>query len=108
MASSLRSVATSAVSHASAYLKEAGTAGSKPASGVGVSTDSATQQTPRRVAWLLGEIGDGRDFYNRAEAQIAVFEYIEDFYNGRRRHSAINYRSPREHEALYNLGNKTS
>lgn len=57
---------------------------------------------------LKNEIGDGRDFYNRAQAQMAVFEYIEDFYNGRRRHSAINYRSPREHEALYNLENKTS
>ena len=57
---------------------------------------------------LKNELGDGQDFYNRAEAQTAVFEYIEDFYNGRRRHSAINYRSPREHEALYFLGDKTS
>jgi len=50
---------------------------------------------------LKNELGDGRDFYTRAEAQMAVFEYIEDYYSGRRRHSAINYRSPREHEALY-------
>lgn len=56
---------------------------------------------------LKNELGDGKDFYNRAQAQMAVFEYIEDFYNGRRRHSAIHYRSPREHEELYNLGDKT-
>jgi transposase InsO family protein len=30
-----------------------------------------------------------------------VFEYIELFYNGVRRHSANNYKSPKQHEVDY-------
>ena len=36
---------------------------------------------------------------NKDEAYASVFEYIELFYNGVRRHSAINYKSPKQHEA---------
>ena len=36
---------------------------------------------------------------SRAEARTAVFDYIEAFYNGRRRHSALGYVSPVEHES---------
>ena len=35
------------------------------------------------------------------EAYSSVFEYIEMFYNRVRRHSAINYRSPIQHEQAY-------
>jgi len=35
----------------------------------------------------------------RAEARRAVFEYIEVFYNRRRRHSSLNYLSPASYEA---------
>ncbi|MDP2345981.1 MAG: IS3 family transposase, partial [Deltaproteobacteria bacterium] len=31
----------------------------------------------------------------------AIFDYIEVFYNRRRRHSTINYKTPAEHEAQY-------
>jgi transposase InsO family protein len=41
------------------------------------------------------------DFETRAAARQAVFEYIEVFYNRRRRHSSIDYRFPIEHEDLY-------
>lgn len=34
----------------------------------------------------------------RAAARQAIFEYIEVFYNRRRRHSSLGYRSPAEHE----------
>ena len=37
-------------------------------------------------------------FRTRAEAQAAVFEYIEVFYNRKRMHSAIGYMSPAEFE----------
>lgn len=38
------------------------------------------------------------DYYTRAQARIALFEYIELFYNRKRRHSSINYLSPIEYE----------
>jgi putative transposase len=34
----------------------------------------------------------------QAEARRAVFEYLETFYNRRRRHSALGYLSPAEYE----------
>jgi putative transposase len=33
-----------------------------------------------------------------AEARMAVFDYVEGFYNPRRRHSALAYLSPAEYE----------
>ena len=38
-------------------------------------------------------------FRTRAEARAAVFEYIEIFYNRRRLHSAVGYRTPAEARA---------
>jgi transposase InsO family protein len=32
--------------------------------------------------------------------RVAVFEYIETFYNSRRRHSALGYLSPMEYEEV--------
>ena len=37
-----------------------------------------------------------RRFKTRAEAQLAIFEYIEVFYNRQRLHSALGYRTPQE------------
>lgn len=37
-------------------------------------------------------------FRNRTEARMAVFDYIEGFYNPKRRHSAIDYLSPLDYE----------
>jgi transposase InsO family protein len=34
----------------------------------------------------------------RQQAQTAIFTYIESFYNRRRRHSTLDYRSPAEFE----------
>lgn len=41
-----------------------------------------------------------RRFVSREEATAAVVEYIESFYNCRRRHSALGYLSPAEYEAV--------
>ena len=41
-------------------------------------------------------------FATRAEARASIFEYIEVFYNRRRRHSAIGYVSPEAFEASLN------
>jgi putative transposase len=45
-------------------------------------------------ATLECELLDRRSFRTQAEAKLAVFEYLEGFYNPRRRHSSLGYRSP--------------
>lgn len=40
-------------------------------------------------------------FKKRQEARDRIFEYIEVFYNRRRSHSAIGYRSPAEYEEKF-------
>ena len=48
---------------------------------------------------LKAELVHRTDYVSRNQAHASVFEYIEAFYNGRRRHSALGYVSPVEHEA---------
>ena len=36
----------------------------------------------------------------RAQARAAIFEFIEGWYNPRRRHSALGYKSPNEFETV--------
>ena len=45
-------------------------------------------------ATLECELLDRRRFKTHAEARMAVFEFIEGFYNPRRRHSSLGYLSP--------------
>jgi len=45
---------------------------------------------------LKSELGERFDTYGRAKEQL--FDYIEVFYNQQRRHSALAYASPAEHE----------
>lgn len=40
------------------------------------------------------------DYATRNEAGLDIFEYIEVFYNRRRRHSTPGYKSPANYEAL--------
>lgn len=47
------------------------------------------------------ELLDRRAWTTRAELANAIFEWIEAFYNPRRRHSALGYRSPIEFENLH-------
>ncbi len=49
-------------------------------------------------ASLETELIDRSVFRDHAEARTAVFDYIECFYNRRRRHSALGYLSPTEFE----------
>lgn len=39
-------------------------------------------------------------FPTRETARVAIFEYIEGFYNTRRRHSSLGYLSPVEYEEV--------
>jgi len=47
---------------------------------------------------LKAELVHRNDYVSRDQAHASVFEYIEVFYNGRRRHSALGYVSPVDHE----------
>jgi len=47
---------------------------------------------------LKNELVHHRQFQNQAEAQTAIVEYIERFYNRQRLHQALGYRSPEEFE----------
>jgi putative transposase len=49
-------------------------------------------------ASLECELIDRSRWRTHTEARMAVFDYIECFYNPRRRHSAIRYVSPTEFE----------
>jgi putative transposase len=49
-------------------------------------------------ASLKKELVHGADFVTRAEARAAIVEYIEVFYNSKRRHSSLGYVSPAEYE----------
>jgi transposase InsO family protein len=51
---------------------------------------------------LKTELVHHETYHSRAAAHQALFEYIEVFYNRKRRHSALGYRSPTEYEASLN------
>ena len=50
---------------------------------------------------LKTELVDHEDYRTKVEARQSLFEYIEIFYNRRRRHSYLGYVSPVEYEARY-------
>lgn len=73
-------------------------AGVRPSTGsVGDAYDNALCES--FFATLECELLDRHRFGGRDEARMAVFEFIEGFYNRRRRHSALGYRSPVAFEA---------
>ncbi len=49
---------------------------------------------------LKGEYLEHQHFATHAAARAAVFTYVETFYNRRRLHSSIGYRTPNEFEAM--------
>src|SRR4051794_15035011 len=75
-------------------------AGVRPSMGsVGDAYDNAMCES--FFAALEYELLDRRRFKTQAEARLAVFAFIEGFYNPRRRHSSIGYLSPIEYERLH-------
>jgi putative transposase len=72
-------------------------AGVRPSMGsVGDAYDNAMAES--FFATLECELLDWRKFKTQAEARVAVFAFIEGFYNPRRRHSSIGYLSPVAYE----------
>jgi putative transposase len=72
-------------------------AGVRPSMGtVGDAYDNAMCES--FFGTLECELLDRRRFHSQVEARMAVFDYLEGFYNPRRRHSALGYASPIEYE----------
>lgn len=42
-------------------------------------------------------------FFTRDQAKMEIFEYIESYYNGIRRHSTLGYKTPIQYEQLKNV-----
>ena len=75
--------------------------GVRPSMGsVGDAYDNAMAES--FFATLECELIDRRRFRNPAEARREVFNFIEGWYNPRRRHSAIGYMSPINYERSAN------
>lgn len=75
-------------------------AGVRPSTGsVGDCYDNAMCES--FFATLECELIDRRSFKTKAEAKMAVFSFIEGFYNPERRHSALGYLSPVAFEAAH-------
>jgi putative transposase len=52
-------------------------------------------------ATLKTELVNEADYATRAQARTSIFEYLEIFYNRRRRHSSLGYLSPLNYELMY-------
>jgi putative transposase len=52
------------------------------------------------IASLKTELLYGRSWLTKESVRVAVFEYIETFYNSRRRHSTLGHLSPMEYEEV--------
>ena len=78
-------------------LRDAGLLGSMGR--VGSAYDNAMMES--FFSTLQRELLDRRSWTTRKELASAIFEWIEAWYNPRRRHSKIAYHSPVEHERLY-------
>ncbi|MGM9511709.1 integrase core domain-containing protein [Larkinella sp. GY13] len=50
---------------------------------------------------LKSELVNHTHFATRAAARLAIFEYIEGWYNQRRKHSALGYRTPCQQETYF-------
>jgi putative transposase len=82
-----------------AFGKRCREAGVRPSMGsVGDCYDNALCES--FFATLECELLDRRKFATQAEARMAVFEFIEGFYNPRRRHSSLGYLSPVNYERM--------
>ena len=83
-----------------AFGRRCDEAGVRPSMGsVGDCFDNAMCES--FFATLECELLDRRHFKTQIEARMAIFEFIEGWYNPHRRHSAINYLSPIDFERTY-------
>ena len=50
------------------------------------------------ISTIKNELVNRSRFKTRDQARLAVFDYIETFYNPRRLHSSLDHRSPDDYE----------
>jgi putative transposase len=83
-----------------AFGKRCQEAGVRPSMGsVGDCFDNAMCES--FFATLECELLERRHFKTQIEARMAIFEFLEGWYNPHRRHSTINYLSPIDFERTY-------
>ena len=83
-----------------AFGKRCREAGIMPSMGsVGDAYDNAMAES--FFATLEREVLNRRRFKSQAEARMAIFEWIEGWYNPHRRHSGLGYRSPANYERAH-------
>ena len=75
----------------------------------GIRQSMSARANPYHNAWtgsfmgtLKTEMLQDGCFINDADARIELFAYIESYYNTRRRHSSLDYKTPAEFEAQIN------
>ena len=85
-------------------LREAGILGSMGT--VGDALDNAVAES--FFATLQTELLNRHTWSTRQELMSAIFDYVEAFYNRRRRHSTLGYLSPDEFERGWLLSQETS
>jgi putative transposase len=82
-----------------AFGKRCQEAGIMPSTGsVG---DAYNAMAESFFASLEREVLNRRRFKSQAEARMAIFEWIEGWYNPHRRHSGLGYRSPVSYERTH-------
>jgi transposase InsO family protein len=59
----------------------------------------STPDSPTFFATIKTELLDRQPWPTRDRARKAIFEWIEGWYNARRRHSTLDYMSPASYEA---------
>jgi len=90
-----------------AFGKRCREAGVMPSMGsVGDAYDNAMAES--FFATLERELLNRRRFQSQAEAKMAVFEWIEGWYNPHRRHSSLGYRSPVNYERVHQRSSRTT
>jgi len=81
-------------------LKEAGLLPSMGSVADAYDNSMAESFVSTLVSTLKRELIHRHSWANRQRARTAIFEYVEGFYNTRRRHSALGHLSPSEHEEV--------
>jgi transposase InsO family protein len=74
----------------------------------GICYDNAVVESFWSTLKVELDLEDGYVFPTRREAMLRIFQWIEGWYNNQRRHSTLDYKSPRQWEEQYLTTNTTT